>query len=1048
MIPVLTASDLWFAETHHTASRLRRLECDRKTRQNWESRNEAAGKPTRPPPQSASPLSTPHPSVNLPSCYVLDVAYSFGELCEYRYKTPIETDEMDFLASSTGPEGGGEEGGGEGDEGEGSVMVTGLMKKVKDEVCEVKAAVISAYKLSLAKRKASEVKRESETNSEVDGDGSDVKKPVEVSEKNKSAELRESEGDKGESGEVSEADPNVCFLEISSTHDLPVELAFPFTEFMRPLGVDGYVIHRHSEVSPDFDSDFKGSRPTGRITNTGMEDIPVPPQPCSGWIFEKESVQPHQKKMKRAFVSSVARRHSAPTSQDKSPPISRADPFPVVRAVPLPELTPITTTVVPPALSEEVAGDESTAAPTAPTVFEKFKSEIYTDLDFDDMEVVPKKKKIQPVSEEDVVVASTEITENEVNRREEVSEEMEGGAPTVDPSVGGDATLIKEEESDKLISTSFTSTAIASQSVSPPSNEVNSSTSAALGHIPIKLEEVGEPPSSELPPYSPDQPHLSLITIDTSMNHVETGSVHAYPDCTNATNPRLEEVRDSIVMVKREDTDDCSTSLTGSTPLAATTSSFTAPTLNELATLTADSLSALGKTQEQVELEARKATAHIPYIPPLSPDSSSSSSDSDSDSSSSSSGSDSGDSGERQTKGNLKRETGEGTSEVPASEESHPTQDASSSAALSGVVVKTENSPLPLEPTTTAISSPTLTHSLPHPQKTTPLLSDSTSVEERPPLSSLNSTRSVRKQKGRVSVHDKQTFANDNLKRAFGFPRRTGISQDINPPPPSSPPTPKPNTATRVMGELLGWRKVSWTKNPENPHELRARIRDFMEKNRIRSPLIELPGLPPKDVSCVGFIYADPISKLRPITREVGEVEIRGKVDLVAVCTMALTLLSPGGDLVLRLSTSLTRFTSNIVQLLSQAFQDIAFYRPPSTPHWTQERMLLCRSMVADCSVRYYLQHVFNQQDVHLIVEMLSPKIYTTPPFLKWINYENDALADAQHRDNLTHIPDSLSDSCINTPEKWVWGVVPVDRSKSVREIMRDVYKRLPLGFE
>eukprot|EP00923_Selenidium_pygospionis_P055008 GHVN01095908.1.p1 GENE.GHVN01095908.1~~GHVN01095908.1.p1 ORF type:complete len:675 (-),score=197.44 GHVN01095908.1:309-2306(-) len=665
------------------------------------------------------------------------------------------------------------------------------------------------------------------------------------------------------------------------------------------------------------------------------------------------------------------------------------------------------------------------------------------------MEVVPKKKKICPVSEEDGMIATTEITETEVNRREEVSEEPEGGAMTVDPSNGGvgDPPLIKEEESTKLLPTPFTSPATASQSDSPPCVEVTSSTGEALGDIPIKLEEVGEQPSSELPPHSPDQPHLSLTTTDTSMSHVETGSVYPSPDCTTTSIPRLEEVSDSIV-IKREDNNNCSTPLTGTTPLAAPNSSFTAPTLNELATLTADSLSALGKTQEQVELEARKATAHIPYIPPLSPDSSSSSSDSDSDSSSSSSGSDSGDSGERQTKGNLKRETGEGTSEVPASEESHPTQDASSSAALSGVVVKTENSPLPLEPTTTAISSPTLTHSLPHPQKTTPLLSDSTSVEERPPLSSLNSTRSVRKQKGRVSVHDKQTFANDNLKRAFGFPRRTGISQDINPPPPSSPPTPKPNTATRVMGELLGWRKVSWTKNPENPHELRARIRDFMEKNRIRSPLIELPGLPPKDVSCVGFIYADPISKLRPITREVGEVEIRGKVDLVAVCTMALTLLSPGGDLVLRLSTSLTRFTSNIVQLLSQAFQDIAFYRPPSTPHWTQERMLLCRSMVADCSVRYYLQHVFNQQDVHLIVEMLSPKIYTTPPFLKWINYENDALADAQHRDNLTHIPDSLSDSCINTPEKWVWGVVPVDRSKSVREIMRDVYKRLPLGFE
>lgn len=69
-------------------------------------------------------------------------------------------------------------------------------------------------------------------------------------------------------------------------------------------------------------------------------------------------------------------------------------------------------------------------------------------------------------------------------------------------------------------------------------------------------------------------------------------------------------------------------------------------------------------------------------------------------------------------------------------------------------------------------------------------------------------------------------------------------------------------------------------------------------------------------------------------------------------------VLSPGGDLVLRLHTSYTRFTSSLLLLCSLCFCFSGLYKPPSSPPW--------------CTEAFFIGRERRQTETGLVLQLLS----------------------------------------------------------------------------
>ncbi|EDO05407.1 ribosomal RNA large subunit methyltransferase J domain containing protein [Babesia bovis T2Bo] len=133
----------------------------------------------------------------------------------------------------------------------------------------------------------------------------------------------------------------------------------------------------------------------------------------------------------------------------------------------------------------------------------------------------------------------------------------------------------------------------------------------------------------------------------------------------------------------------------------------------------------------------------------------------------------------------------------------------------------------------------------------------------------------------------------------------------------------------------------------------------------------------------VDFIFCD-CRRSSNFHREVLSEEFKLKHVLVAQLIQAFFCLSPGGDLVIALSTTITRFTICIITVLRVCFQDVYLYRPESVPPWTQRSYVICRkySEGDNSYIRYYLQCLWDAICLHKksgreVLQTLRPAHFT-----------------------------------------------------------------------
>ncbi|CDJ68202.1 ftsJ-like methyltransferase domain-containing protein, putative [Eimeria necatrix] len=80
------------------------------------------------------------------------------------------------------------------------------------------------------------------------------------------------------------------------------------------------------------------------------------------------------------------------------------------------------------------------------------------------------------------------------------------------------------------------------------------------------------------------------------------------------------------------------------------------------------------------------------------------------------------------------------------------------------------------------------------------------------------------------------------------------------------------------------------------------------------------------------------------VHEEIAQAEIEAGLLLLAQIFQGLLLLCPGGDLLLRIHSSYTRYTASLLLLLSLCFGSSCLYRPPSVACWSGEGFFLGRS--------------------------------------------------------------------------------------------------------
>ncbi|KAL8435550.1 hypothetical protein ACSSS7_002395 [Eimeria intestinalis] len=97
-----------------------------------------------------------------------------------------------------------------------------------------------------------------------------------------------------------------------------------------------------------------------------------------------------------------------------------------------------------------------------------------------------------------------------------------------------------------------------------------------------------------------------------------------------------------------------------------------------------------------------------------------------------------------------------------------------------------------------------------------------------------------------------------------------------------------------------------------------------------------------------GQIYADKEQPGRPgvvleTHEEIAQDEMEAGLFLLAQLIQGLTLLSAGGDLVIRFHSSYTRFTATLLMVCSLCFCSSGLFKPPSVPSWCTDTFFLGR---------------------------------------------------------------------------------------------------------
>ncbi|ORM41088.1 Cap-specific mRNA (nucleoside-2'-O-)-methyltransferase 2 [Babesia sp. Xinjiang] len=151
--------------------------------------------------------------------------------------------------------------------------------------------------------------------------------------------------------------------------------------------------------------------------------------------------------------------------------------------------------------------------------------------------------------------------------------------------------------------------------------------------------------------------------------------------------------------------------------------------------------------------------------------------------------------------------------------------------------------------------------------------------------------------------------------------------------------------------------------------------------------------------------------------REVGLDEIKSKHVLVAQLVQAFFCLDTGGDLVIAMSTLLTRFSVCIITVLRTAFQDVHLYRPESVAPWTQRTYIVCRNYSGRTNsfCRYYMQCLWDAICLHKktgkeLVQILRAPYFTH--FARQLWEFNTHLMQLQLADLELHVKGERISSC------------------------------------
>eukprot|EP00375_Theileria_parva_P000520 XP_763190.1 hypothetical protein [Theileria parva strain Muguga] len=131
------------------------------------------------------------------------------------------------------------------------------------------------------------------------------------------------------------------------------------------------------------------------------------------------------------------------------------------------------------------------------------------------------------------------------------------------------------------------------------------------------------------------------------------------------------------------------------------------------------------------------------------------------------------------------------------------------------------------------------------------------------------------------------------------------------------------------------------------------------------------------------FIFCDPYNNVN--YRELLYKELNTKYILVAQLIQALNCLNDNGDLVLRIFSLFTRFTTGILCCLSTVFDEVILYRPESVVNWSQEVFVICKNYKdKDNSIcRHFFQCLWDALALHhkthqTLLQIIKPFHFTT----------------------------------------------------------------------
>ncbi|SJK85942.1 Cap-specific mRNA (nucleoside-2'-O-)-methyltransferase 2 [Babesia microti strain RI] len=146
------------------------------------------------------------------------------------------------------------------------------------------------------------------------------------------------------------------------------------------------------------------------------------------------------------------------------------------------------------------------------------------------------------------------------------------------------------------------------------------------------------------------------------------------------------------------------------------------------------------------------------------------------------------------------------------------------------------------------------------------------------------------------------------------------------------------------------------------------------------------------------FVYIDPVAGL-PYFKDPFGAEVNSKIILTGQLVLGINLIADGGDLVIHLSTTLTRYTVCLILALRCVFDNVNLFRPSSVPNWSKRNYLICRKFndKDNCVFRHYIQCLWDANSLHnqsklAVLQPLLPIYFSAPDFVRPLYEYNTML--------------------------------------------------------